>query len=212
MTTIDVNDLILVKGKTYRQVFQWQDKPIVRKAIAGVSVATGAPVLNVPAHAMPDGWPCVVFGVEGMVQLNAGNNPPRKADYRRGLVLSVDHVELNEVNPYDERGRVWPAWTGGGFLQYLTPVSLAGYTARMSMKDKVGGTELFRFDTTGAPTSGVITVDDISKTITLSATDVQTAALAARRYVYDLEMVSALGAVTAISTGTVTVSTEVTTT
>lgn len=212
MTTIDVNDLTIVQGKTYRQGFQWGQKPIVRKPITGISLASGAPVITAAAHGMPNGWKCVVFGAEGMTQVNCPNRTPRKSDYREGLVLDADHVELNEVNPYDERGRLWPSWTGGGFLQYMTPVSLTGFAARMSLKDKVGGTEMFRFDSVVAPANGLIEIDDATKTILLSATDAQTAALEARRYVYDLEMVSALGGVTAISTGTVTVSTEVTTT
>lgn len=211
MTVIDVNDLTIIKGKTYRQYFQWQQKPIVRKPITGISLVTGAPVLAVAAHGMPNNWKCLVMGVEGMVQINAPKNP-RKSDYREGLAVDSGHVELNEVNPYDERGRLWPAWTAGGFLQYMTPASLTGFAARMSLKDKIGGTELFRFDTAGVPANGVITLDDVAKTILLSATDAQTAALEARRYVYDLEMVSDTGIVTAISTGIVTVSTEVTTT
>ena len=212
MTTIEVNDLTIVQGKTYQQVFFWQQKPIVRKPISGISLTSGAPIINVAAHGMPDGWPCVVLGVEGMIGVNAKNNPPRKSDYRDGLVLDAAHIELNEVNPYDDRGRLWPAWTAGGFLQYLTPASLAGYAARMSLKDKIGGTELFRFDSVVSPTTGLIAINDGTKTIVLSATALLTAALVARRYVYDLEMVSATGAVTAISTGIVTVSNEVTTT
>lgn len=211
MATIDVNDLTIVKGKTYRQVFHWAQKPIIRKPITGISLASGAPVLHVVGHGMPNGWKNVVLGVEGMVEINAPR-VIRKSDYREGLVLDSDHVELNEVNPYDERGRVWSPYTGGGFLQYLTPASLSGYSARMSLKDKVGGTEVFRFDSVANPANGLIELNDTDKTILLSATDVQTAGLTARRYVYDLEMVSALGVVTAISTGTVTVSTEVTTT
>lgn len=212
MSTIEVNDLTIVQGKTYRQMFRWQEKPIIRKPITGISFATGAPVLLVVGHGMTNGWPGAVMGVEGPTQLNSKNRPPRKSDYHEALVLDSDHVELNEVDPFDERGRVWPAWVAGGFIQYYTPANLTGYTARMSLKDKVGGTERFRFDTSGAPANGVITLDNTAKTILLSATDAQTAALTARRYVYDLEMVSDTGVVTAISTGTVTVSTEVTTT
>lgn len=212
MTTIDVNDLTIVKGKTYRQYFWWEQKPVVRKPIIGISLASGAPVINATAHGMPPNWKCVVFGVEGMVQLNCPNRTVRKSDYRYGIATDADHVELNDVNPYDERGRLWPAWTGGGFLQYMTPAPLAGYAARMSLKDKVGGTEYFRFDSVVSPTTGLIEINDTDKTILLSATDAQTAVLEARRYVYDLEMVSDTGIVTAISTGIVTVSTEVTTT
>jgi hypothetical protein len=209
---IEVNDLTIAQGKTYQQVFHWEEKPIVRKPITGISFASGAPNIQVVGHGLVSGWGCAVKGVKGPTQLNAVNNPLRKTDYHEATVLDSDNIELNDVDPFDENGKIWPSWVSGGFLQYNTPVNLVGYTARMSLKDKVGGTELFRFDSVAGPTTGLITLDNVAKTITLSATDAQTAALVARRDVDDLEMVSALGKVTAISTGVVTVSTEVTTT
>lgn len=208
MASIETNDLTILQGKTFRQVFMWEQKPIVRKAITAVSLATGAPVITAAAHGVVNGQRVTVFGCKGMVQLNAKNNPPRSADYREATVLDADRVELNTVDPYDESGRVWPAYTSGGFLQYNTLADLAGYTARMTIKDRVGGTELFSLTTENAR----IVLDAINKTILLSITDEDTALMTFKRGVYDLEMVSSTGTVTGISTGTVTVTREVTTT
>lgn len=207
MATIDTNDLTILQGKTYRQVFMWEDKPVVRKPITAISLATGAPVLSVTGHGMVNGQRCVVMGAKGMPQINSANNHPRKSDFVEGTVLSADSVELNSVNPYDDSGRVWPAYTSGGFLQFNTLVDLTGYTARMSIKDRVGGTVLFSLTTENSR----IVISPSAKTVTLSIAAADTESMTFKKGVYDLEMVSALGVVTAISTGTITVSREVTT-
>jgi len=211
MAIVPVNDLEIVQGKTYQQVFRWEDKPIVRKPITGISFASGAPVLNVVGHGLTNGWRSAVFGVKGPAQLNATSNPPRKGDYRAATVVDTDHIEFNSVDPFDAAGKMWSEWVSGGFLQYFTAVNLTGMTARMSLKDKPGGTELFRFESSGVSPHGNILIDNTAKTITLVASDLLTAALAARKYVYDLEMISVAGVVSAISTGIVTVVREITT-
>lgn len=208
MNIVDVNDLTILQGKTFSQVFMWESKPIVRKPISTISLAGGSPVLGVAGHGMVNGQRCVVFGAKGMTQINCPSVKPRKSHYTEATVLDADTIELNAINPYDDSGRVWSAYVSGGFLQYNTLPSLSGFTARMSVKDRVGGTELFRFDTTNSR----IVIDTAAKTILLTATDEDTEALTFRSGTYDLEMVSATGAVTAISTGAVTVTREVTTT
>lgn len=208
MTPIDINDLTILQGKTFRQTFMWESKPIVRKPITAISLAGGSPVLSVTGHGVVNGQRVVVMGAKGMPQINCPNQTPRKSDYVEATVLDVDTVELNSVNPYDDSGRVWPAYTSGGFLQYNTLTSLAGFTARMSIKDRVGGTELFRLTTENAR----IVIDNVAMTILLTISATDTEALAFKKGVYDLEMVSATGVVTAISTGAITVSREVTTT
>ena len=207
MAAIDTNNLTILQGKTFRQVFMWETKPVVRKPITAISLAGGSPALSVTGHGAVNGQRVVVMGAKGMPQINCPNNPPRKNDYVEATVLDIDTIELNSVNPYDESGRVWPAYTSGGFLQYNTLPSLTGFTARMSIKDRVGGTQLFSLTTENAR----IVIDDVTKTILLTISATDTEAMTFKKGVYDLEMVSAAGVVTAISTGTITVSSEVTT-
>ena len=200
-------DLTIQQGKTFTLVLRWETEPVIRKAITGISFAGGSPRITAVGHGAPDGWRCTLYGIKGPKQLNAENNPPRSDDYRAVTVLDADTVELNEINPYDEQGNEWPAYVSGGFMQYNTPMDLAGYTARMAIKDKVGGTVLHSLTTE----NGGIVLDNTAKTITLTVAATETDDFTWTRGVYDLEMVSGAGVVTALISGKISISKEVTT-
>ena len=205
-------DLTIQQGKTFTLVLRWETEPIVRKAITGVSFISGAPRITAIGHGAPDGWRCAFYGIKGPKQLNAANNPPRAEDYHAATVLDADTVEINDVNPYDEQGNEWPAYVSGGFLQYNTPMDLAGYTARMDIKNKVGGTVLASTDSGDAPLDVIdIALDNTAKTITLSIAATDSDDFAWKTGVYELELVSATGVVTALISGKVSVTKEVTT-
>lgn len=76
-----------------------------------------------------------------------------------------------------------------------------------SIGDVVDVTDLIFLSTT----NGRITLDTTRKTITLTISAADTAAMAWKKGVYDLEMVSPTGVVTALLTGNVAVTKEVTT-
>lgn len=194
-------DLTIQQGKTFALVLRWETEPIVYKAIT--AIAQTAPVrITVPGFDAPDGWRVAVVSVKGMTEINAANTPPRSTGYTPVTVLDDDTVELNEVNAAG-----FHAYTSGGYLQYNTPVDLAGYTARMAIKDKIGGTVLHSLTTE----NGGIAIDNVAKTITLTIAATDTDDFAWTRGVYELEMVSATGVVTALISGKVTVTKEVTT-
>ena len=205
-------DLTIQQGKTFTLVLRWETEPIVRKAISGISFAGGSPRITAVGHGAPDGWRCAFYGIKGPKQINAANNPPRAEDYCAATVLDADTVELNEINPYDEQGNEWPAYVSGGFLQYYTPVDLTGYTARMDIRNKIGGTLLASTDSGDTPLDVIdITLDNTAKTITLTIAAKDTDDFVWKAGVYDLEMVSSTGAVTALLTGKAFVTKEVTT-
>lgn len=195
-------DLVLEKGKTFRYVVRWETDVITYSPISAISQAAPV-VITSTAHGVPDGWRVAVVSVKGMTQINADSSPPKDKDYNAATVTNVNTVKLNAVNT-----SMYKAYASGGYLQYFTPAALAGFTARMSIKDKVGGTQLLRLDTTNAG----IALDDVAKTITLTITATATAALTFSKGVYDLELVSSTGVVTALLAGKVTVTNEVTTT
>ena len=197
-------DFTIDQGKTFSQVLRWESPPILYKPITTITQAAPARI-TCPSHGIPNGWRVAVVSVKGMTQINAGANPPKDKDYRPVTVVDADTVELNEVNSAD-----YKAYTSGGYLQMNTPVDMTDYTARMSVKDKVGGTELLRLDTT--LDNGRITLDPTACTITLTVSAEDTATLTFKKGVYDLEMVSADGVVTALLTGNVFVVKEVTST
>jgi hypothetical protein len=195
-------DLIIEQGKTFSQVLRWEAPPIIYAPITGITQT--APVrITAPLHDCPPGWRVAVVSVKGMSQINAQNSPPKAADYHSATVIDPNTVELNDVNAAD-----FKAYASGGYLQFNTPVDLTGYSARMSIKDKVGGTELLALNTT----NGRITLDNTVHSITLTLAAGDTAALTWKKVVYDLELVSPGGVVTALLAGAVSVSKEVTTT
>ena len=204
--------LNIVRGKTTSLVIRWETTPVISKAIAGISFATGFPRLNVPSHGLPNGWRAYVSRVKGMGELNAKNDPPRTSDFHPVTIIDAGTVEFNDIEPVDDNGREWPAYTDGGFLCWNAPVDLTGYTARMKIKDKVGGTVLASTDALDAPKNVLaIAIDNATKTITLSIPATATDDFTWKTGVYDLEMVSASGVVTAILSGKVSVTKEVTT-
>lgn len=208
----DTRDIPITQGKTLSLVIRWESEPIIRKAITAISLASGAPRLTVVGHGLTSGWRCAVTRAKGMPQINAQNYPLRESDYHPATVIDNDTVEFNDVTPVDDNGKEWPAYVSGGFLEWYSPVDLTGQTARMKIKDKVGGTVLASTEPGDAPLNVLsIAIDNAAKTITLTIAATDTDDFAWKTGVYDLEMVSATGVVVAIMAGKVLVSKEVTT-
>ena len=206
-------DLLITQGKTFSLVTRWENGDlVVRKPITAISLASGAPRLTVDTTGLTNGWRTYVTRCKGMLPINAQNVPPRTDDFRKATVVNATTVELNEIDPVDDNGKEWPAYTEGGFLNWNAPVDLTGYTARMKIKDKVGGTVLASTDALDTPKNVItITIDNTAKTITMAIPATATDDFTWKTGVYDLEMVSAGGAVTAILSGKVAVTKEVTT-
>ena len=185
-----MKDVLISKGKTFSLIVRWETEPIIRKAITAVSLVSGAPRLTVTSHGAPDGWRGMPYAVEGMKQLN-------DIGYQSMTVIDANTIEFNSVTPVDDNGRVWPAYTSGGFLMFYTPQSLSGYTARIDIKDKIGGTVWASSEVADTPYDIInAVVDDATKTITLTIDAADTALLTAKKGVADLELVSSGGVVT----------------
>lgn len=202
MPTPKQKDLEIRQGSTFEEVVYWETEPVIYKAITAIS-QTAPARLTVVGHGLVNNWRVAIVSVKGMTGINAQNSPPKEKDYIEATVIDVDTIELNSVNAAD-----FKAYTNGGYIQYNTPKSLAGFIARMSCKDKVGGAEFLRLDTTN---SG-IAIDNAAKTITIRVTASASALLAKRKGVYDLELESPSGVVTPLLAGAMSVSSEVTTT
>jgi hypothetical protein len=190
-------DLVITKGKTFSQVIRWEEQPFVYKAITAITQA--APVrITSATHGVPDGWRIMIESVKGMTQINS------TTEWRKATVIDPNTIEINDINSLD-----FKAYASGGVVKYYTPVSMAGFTGRMTIKDKVGGTAIA--SSVGVSPTLTVTVDDNAKTIQITMTATNAAALTAKKGVYDLEMVSGTGVVTGILYGSVTIDSEVTT-
>ncbi|MBK8467664.1 MAG: hypothetical protein IPL32_17760 [Chloracidobacterium sp.] len=196
-------NLTITQGKTFSLVLRWEAPPVIFKPITGATQT--APVnLTVAAHGVPEGWRVAVTNVKGMTDINAPANEVKDSDYHQATVIDASTIQINDINAAG-----FKPYVSGGYIQYNTPVVLTGFTARMSIKDKVGGTELLSLTTE----NGGIAIDLVRSTISLTIAALATAALTWKTGVYDLELVSGdvTPVVTALLTGKVTVTKEVTT-
>lgn len=195
-----MTDLVILQGKTFTRVLRLASLPYIYKAITAITQAA-PPVVTATGHGLLDGQRAVIVSSQGMLDINAANNPPRASEYHKATYIDANRISFNDINASG-----FNPYTGGGYLQYLTPTDLAGCTARMSIKDAIGGTELLRLDTTNSR----IVVNNTTKTITLTVDATTTAAITWTTGVYDLELVNGT-AVSLLLSGGITVEPEVTT-
>lgn len=132
--------LEFTRGKTFGPlVIRWETSALIYKQISAISQA--APVrMTVTGHSIPNGWRAAVSGVKGMVEMNVAD-PSRIRDdeYHQVTVIDANTIEFNDVN-----AAAFKAYTSGGYLQYNTPATLTGYTARMAIKAKAGESNLLK--------------------------------------------------------------------
>lgn len=195
-------NLAIIQGSTFAQTVRWETLPYLFAPIAAIS--NGAPVrfTTTGTHNIPDGWRVAVVDAGGMTELNAASNPPKTSDFHQATFVDATHIEFNPISAVG-----FEAYTSGGYLQWYTPHDLTGYTARMAIKNKVGGTVLLSLTTEN---DGIV-INASAKTITLEITATATAALTWTSGTYDLELISPTGVVTSLMTGSVSVTKEVTT-
>ena len=200
-------DLVIQQGKTFALILRWETEPIIYKPIAAIQQAAPAR-LDVTGHGVPDGWRAAVTNVKGMTEINAVDPVKvRDSEYHPVTVIDAGVIEFNDINAAG-----FKAYVSGGYLQYNTPVDLAGFTAQMEIKDKVGGTVLASADAADAPLDILkIAIDNDKKTITLTISATATAAITWKSGHYELEMKSLAGVVTTLIVGRVSVTREVTT-
>jgi len=193
-------NLTVLQGDTFTRVIRWETLPFIYKAITAITQAAPA-VVTAVGHGLKTGWRAAVVSVRGMRQINAENDPPRDSDFKQVTYVDPNTVSFNKINSAD-----YNAYTSGGYLQFYTPVDMVGYTARMTIKDRIGGTALH---TLTSPTD--IVIDNTEHTITVTISAVVTASWTWTSGTYDLEMVSPTSAVVKLYKGSITVSKEVTT-
>lgn len=187
--------LTIYQGSTFSEVLRWESTKRVYKIITDITKAAPAVVTSI-AHGVPDGWRVKLTNVGGMKEIN------NDSTYQKATVLTSDTIELNDINAVG-----FTAYTTGGILEYFQPVDLTGYTARMQIRAKLESDSTLLELTT--ENSG-ITIDNITKTITITIDAVASAALTWTSGTYSLELISPTGVVTTLLNGDVIVKKEVT--
>ena len=190
------------QGRTFKYVVRPEILPLVYKPITAITQT--APVgLTATAHGLASGWGAAVTNVTGMTQINAVANALRESDFKPVTVTDANTITINSI---DAAG--FSPYVSGGSLVYYTPVPLAGATARLNLRDAVGGALLYEMSTT----LGNIVLNDTTHTITLTIPAAATAAFTFLSAVGDLEVVYTDGFVDELLSIEVTVVQEITTT
>lgn len=184
----------IIKGSTYRDTLRWATSECVLKPITSV-VAMPAARFTCAEHGLVDGWPGSIEGHRSIEE---------KMSFSL-RVIDDDTFEIPCMNAAGFRAQTTPLT-----LRYNAPVDMAGYAARMQIKDKVGGNVLLELTSAAVSGEPRIIIDNTARTIVREIPADITEAITWKRAVYDLEMVSG-GYVTKIDTDEVTVGTEVTT-
>lgn len=113
-------DLRVIQGATLRKPLLLMQPHYVYLPITAIQQT--APLrLTVPAHGMPDGWPCWLEGTAGWAQLNRDK---LREPFRIGAVVDANTIEFNALN-----GKKQSA--SGGDLVYQPPVDLGGCTGEL---------------------------------------------------------------------------------
>lgn len=181
---LKTKDFTITQGSTFQHDVRWSAPFYVYKPITAITQA-GPAVITSTAHGILDGWQVAIVSVKGMTQINA-SNPPKLTEFVRATVTDADTIKLNTVN-----SATYKPYTSGGYVQYLSPVDLTGFTARMEIKDKIGGVILANsasvapagslvFDSTAVGTRTVtgtgtaFSAEHVGRTITLDTGKVAT--------------------------------------
>jgi hypothetical protein len=186
------------QGSTFLQQLRWESE--TKTYIPITNITKTAPVeitVNNQTLLPPVGWRVRVTNVLGMKEINMPEDTYE-------ILTSVDNstVKLNTINSAG-----YSTYTSGGILQFNTPVSLSGYTARMQIRKKLKDTDVILELTTS---NGGLVLDNTTKTITINITAEQTRLLNFSAAVYDLELVDSLGTVNRFAQGNLILSQEVT--
>lgn len=188
----------IYQGSTFKQIVRWESETKTYAGIANISKSAPVQItLTNPASAPPPGWRVRVTNAAGMREINMPED-----SYQIVTMVDNDVVELNQINSIG-----YSTYTGSGVLEYNTPVSLAGYTARMQVRKKLLDTSVILSLTTE---NGGISLDNSEKTITILITAEQTTELDFSQAVYDLEFISSDGEVTRFAEGNILLKPEVT--
>lgn len=186
-------NLKIYQGSTFRETLRWETSTKVYAPITNISKSAPL-VVTATNHGIPTGWRVKINGVLGMKEINSDN-------YLIATLVTSSSVTFNSINSL-----AYNTYTSGGVLEYNQPVDLAGYTARMQIREKLTSTTVLEELTTA---NGKVLIDNTAKTISLVLSAQATEAYTWKTGVYSLEMEKD-GVVTPLIYGNVSVDKEVT--
>ena len=186
-------NLKIYQGSTFRETVRWESATKVYSPITMISKSAPM-IVTATNHTVPSGWRTKINGAQGMKEVNT-------TEYIIASEVTATTVTFNSINSLG-----YNTYTGGGVLEYNQPVDLAGYTARMQIREKLTSTTTLENLTT---VNGKVLINNTNKTISLILSAATTEAYTWKSGVYSLELEKD-GIVVPLIYGNVTLEREVT--
>lgn len=194
MTTPARLNFTIYQGATFKEDLRWESSD--RTYIPITNITKSAPVVvTAPAHGVPLQWRVKFTNILGMTDLNSPDN------YYQVSSKTVNSVTINDINSLG-----FKEYTGGGIMEYNTPIDMAGYTALMQIRLKAEDTAVIQELSTA---NGLIIIDNVAKTITLNISAATTSNYDFTTAVYGLNLTSSGGQVIPFCGGMITLIKEV---
>jgi len=195
MVPAKVNSKIY-QGSTFTQVLRLESPLKTYSLISDISKSAPL-VITSEGHGMPTGWRFRVTNVLGMKEANS-----LAEAYYTASGTTEDTITVNAINAVG-----FSQYTSGGIIEYNTPLDLVSFIARMHIRLKLDDTTPVAVLTTE---NGGIIIDNVLRTVTITMSAIDTAALNFNTAVYSLELISSGGVVSSPIAGSLTLVKEVT--
>ena len=187
------------QGSTFQEVLRWESATKTYATISAISKAAPCVItVNSGQPTPPVNWRVRVTGVSGMKEINQLSD----SDYYLTSGISSNNITINTIN-----SAAYTTYTSGGIIEWNTPVPIAGYTAKMQIRESIDSSTVILELTTA---NGGIVIDTTNFTIGINMTSNQTAAFTFINAVYSLELTNVGGAVQTFVNGNLSLVPEVT--
>jgi hypothetical protein len=166
----------IYQGSTFQETFRWESETKVYVPISSIAKSAPCVVTTTTPHNLPIGWRFRVVGAGGMKEINSTGEEYHLST----LTPTTTTIEINQVNSL-----AYNAYTSGGVVEFNMPVSLAGYAARMQIRETVDSTTVIHEATTQ---NSQIVLDNTTKTIQITMLANVTQNFTFSTAVYSLEL------------------------
>ena len=179
----------IYSGTSFNEVLRWEST--LKAYVPITNITNSAPlVVTAPNHNIPSEWRVRFTNIAGMTELNNAET------YYQVTSTTSNTLTINTINSL-----AFKPYISGGIVEYNTPVNLAGYTAKMQIKDTVDSTTVITELTTE---NGGIVINNTTKTITLNLLGTVTSTFKFTNAYYALELISAGNQITLFCVGNIT--------
>lgn len=128
----------IYQGSTFQETYRWESETKVYVPIQTVQKSAPCQIATQLPHNLPQGWRFRVVGAGGMKEINNVGD-----SYYVSTSVTANSIEINQVNSLG-----FTTYTTGGVVEYNQPVDLAGFNARMQIREAVDSTVIIHEATT----------------------------------------------------------------